>query len=51
MLYIDINVKTGEPPVRLPVHKGDTPDDLVRVFCESHSVSETVQDQLVHIFA
>lgn len=51
MLYIDINIRSGEPPIRLPVYKGDTADQLAKEFCIKHSINPEVEKQLVDIFS
>lgn len=50
MLYIDINIKTGTPPIRLPVFKGDTADDLASLFCIQNGIGPEIEKQLVGIF-
>ena len=50
LLYIDINIKSGQPPIRLPVRKSDTPEGLAYKFCKDNNIGEEIEQQLVFIF-
>ena len=50
LLFIDINIKSGQPPIWLPVKWTDTPEGLAYKFCKENNIGEEIEQQLVFIF-
>ena len=50
LLYVDINIRSGQPPIRLPVMSDDSPWALARDFSMAHNIGDEIRSQLEKIF-